>query len=580
MTTYLAYRGPDGPETWSDGAIGLGHTMLRTTEKRVNDQQPARLNRLWITADAHLDSRGELTNKLEKAGRRIERPISDAMLILHAYALWGPACVEHLRGDFSFGICDTAAKTLFCARDHFGIKPFYYADLKNVFLFSNTLNCLRQHPCVTNKLNESAIGDFLLFGLNYNKGTTTFRDILRLPPAHSLLVSCDTLQTRCYWHPPTEGRIRYARAEDYVENFKELLKSAVADRLPPDRVGIFLSGGLDSGSVAAIAREISKSCGGLPELRSYTVGYDSLIPDDEGAHARLLANYLNVPNRYMALDDVELLNNWDDPAYQFPEPVENPLSAGFFEQFRMIASDCRVALYGEGADNLMYFQMWPYIQELRRNREWRRLLEEIAWFLWIRPFPWLGIASRIQSLFRKIGRRNELPGWIAPEFARRIGLEGRWQECAILAMPAEQHATHSKAHASMLLPHWSNMFELQNPGVTRWPVEVRYPFLDLRMVDYLLAVPPFPWLYKKQLLRTAMAGRLPEILRLRRKTPLSADPVSKMFRDRGATLVNEQQLSGQICEFVCPSAMGGFCGNIASAPLRPFALNLWLKSVW
>lgn len=578
MTDFLAYRGPDGQETWSDGEMAFGHARLRTSKDRVKDRQLTELGSFWIAADAHLDSRTELTGKLEQAGRRIEPAISDSLLILHAYAEWGPKCVDHLRGDFSFGIWDRSAKTLFCARDHFGIKPFYYADLGNLFLFSNTLNCLRQHPSVTNELNESAIGDFLLFGLNYNKATTSFRDIQRLPPAHSLLVSRDAMQIGCYWRPPTGARIRYSRAEDYVERFNELLKSAVADRLPPDRVGIFLSGGLDSGAVATVAKEISRSCGNRPEVRSYTVGYDHLVPDDEGVHARTLANYLGIPNTYLALDHVKLFEKWDDPTYHFPEPVDDPLSAGLFEQFHMIATKCRVALSGEGADNLMYFQMWPYIKELRGNRQWSRLTKEVAWFLWVRPLPWLGVARRIQSHFGKIGGDGP-PRWIAPKFARRAGLIERWRECSELEVPPERHLVRPKAHASLLLPQWTEMFELGDPGVTHYPVEVRYPFLDLRIVDYLLAIPAFPWVYKKEILRRAMTGRLPEKLRLRPKTPLSEDPFVRKLRDGGNVWAKEWRFDGQICEFVSPSMIGLFHARIRAEQFRPYCLDLWLKGV-
>src|SRR4029077_2251848 len=131
-------------------------------------------------------------------------------------------------------------KQLFCARDHFGIKPFYYVQLEDLFLFSNTLNCLRMHPEVSDELNEAAIGDFLLFGLNYDNATTTFRDIQRLPPAHTMTVSQRGLQIRLYWTPPTDGRIRYAKPKEYVEHFQSLLESAVEDRLRTERVGILL----------------------------------------------------------------------------------------------------------------------------------------------------------------------------------------------------------------------------------------------------------------------------------------------------------------------------------------------------
>ena len=240
----LSYRGPDARAIWQDGAIGLGHTLLRTTHESAGEQQPASLDgRLWITADARLDSRAELIAKMERDGRKIGRSVPDSELILQAYSLWGSGCIEHLRGDFSFGIWDARTRTLFCARDHFGIKPFYYAHVGKHFVFSNTLNCVRMHPDVSEELNDSAIGDFLLFGLNYDNATTTFRDVQRLPPAHWLSISASGLKIGKYWAPPTDGRIRYARADDYVEHFQALLKDAVADRLRTDRVGILIERG-------------------------------------------------------------------------------------------------------------------------------------------------------------------------------------------------------------------------------------------------------------------------------------------------------------------------------------------------
>ena len=417
-------------------------------------------------------------------------------------------------------------------------------------MFSNTLNCLRQHPLVTTELNEAAIGDFLLFGLNYDKATTTFRDIQRLPPAHSLVVSQDKLEIRSYWQPPTEGRIRYSRSDEYLERFAELLRSAVEDRLRTDKVGIFLSGGLDSGAIAVTAKEIARSRGGVPILSSYTVGYDSLIPDDERVYASKVARHLDIPNKYMPLDHVQLFENWEHAKYRFPEPNDDPLSSGGLDGFDTIAADCRAALFGEGPDNLMYFQMWPYIKELRRTREWGRLVTETAWFLWVRPLPWRGAAQRIHSVFAKATGNTGMPRWIAPEFAKRARLEERWAECSKLLFPAKQHLVRPKAHASMLLPQWTNMFEMNDPGVTHAPVEVRYPFVDLRLVEYLLAIPAFPWAYKKRLSRKFLAGKLPREVLLRPKTPLSGDPAVAKFRLSATEWMNEDQVgwtSMRIC---------------------------------
>jgi asparagine synthase (glutamine-hydrolysing) len=314
LVKFLSYRGPDSQATWSDGLAGLGNAMLRTTWESTGEQQPGGLDgRFWITADARLDCRAELLAELERSGRGIGSTAPDSELILHAYAVWGDQCVDHLRGDFSFGIWDAGAKALFCARDHFGVKPFYYAQVGDFLVFSNTLNCVRLHPHVSDELNDRAIGDFLLFGLNYDNATTTFRDVLRLPPAHCLTFSRDGLRIERYWAPPTDGRIRYSRIEDYVENFQVLLRAAVADRLRANRAGILLSGGLDSSSVATVAKEVSAKSSRATDICGYTHVYESLIPHDDGAYASEAGEFLRVPIKFIAMDHTELFERWNDP---------------------------------------------------------------------------------------------------------------------------------------------------------------------------------------------------------------------------------------------------------------------------
>ncbi|MGA7918500.1 MAG: asparagine synthase-related protein, partial [Candidatus Acidiferrales bacterium] len=351
LTYFLLHRGPDGRETWSHESVGLGHTMLRTTLRSKLERQPTNLKHLWITTDARIDCRDELRSKIleMERGDALKPTLTDPELILRSYAAWGTDCVQHLRGDFAFAIWDAQRKMLFCARDHFGIKPFYYCELGDLFCFSNTLNCLRQLPDVSDQLNDAAIGDFLLFGLNCDNATTTFRDIRRLPAAHAMTVSSDGLRIHRYWSAPTEGRIRYERAEDYVEHFQLLLQAAVADRIAPDRTGILLSGGLDSGVVAATARELSGGTG--TDLRAYTVVYESLIPDQDGPYARHLAEFLKIPIQCVAMDRLRPFERWDEPEINTPEPVDDPFLPGLFDQFQTIAADCRVVLSGEGADN-------------------------------------------------------------------------------------------------------------------------------------------------------------------------------------------------------------------------------------
>jgi asparagine synthase (glutamine-hydrolysing) len=583
LVDFLAYRGPDAGASWTEGSVGLGHTMLRTTREAREEKQPANLDaRFWITADARLDCRAELLADLKQSGRKVSPALPDPELILHAYAAWGTRCVEQLRGDFSFAVWDAQNKQLFCARDHFGIKPLYYAPLGNVFIFSNTLNCVRLHPDVSTELNEVAIGDFLLFGLNYDNATTIFRSIERLPPAHWLTISSGGLQIKRYWAPPTDGRIRYAKGEEYIEHFQDLFERAVADRLRTEQIGILLSGGLDSSSVAAVAREVTSKSGESAEIRGYTSVYESLIPDRDADYARQAGEFLQIPVKFIPMDQVQLFEGCDDPELSWPEPIDDPFFANYFGSCRIISADCRVVLSGEGVDNLMDFQMWPYANDLRRRGEWRRLVTEIPNYLWVRPFPWRGIRARVLRLVGKDPHRPVFPEWLAADFAKRNNLQERWEEWGEHPKLTFEHPIHPKAHASLSLPQWTRMFELENAGVPRDPLEVRYPFLDLRIVNYLLALPPFPWFFQKMLLREAMAGRIPEAIRMRPKTPLQGDPVSAQLRRTGAELFNMIQWSQEAERYIDRSSLAPLHGKMAaekiSTDLRPHCLNIWLQS--
>jgi asparagine synthase (glutamine-hydrolysing) len=161
MCASLSYRGPDAQEIWSEGPIGFEHAMLQTAGESPGDRQPSSLDgHVWITADARVDGRGDLIRELQGKGRHAARSATDAELILHAYHAWGELCVQHLLGDFAFAIWDGRSRRLICVRDHFGVKPFYYAPTRGCLVFGNTLNCLRlhalhKHPLITPEWSAS-----------------------------------------------------------------------------------------------------------------------------------------------------------------------------------------------------------------------------------------------------------------------------------------------------------------------------------------------------------------------------------------------------------------------------------------
>ena len=585
LTQFLSYRGPDAVEVWSDGAVGFGHTMLRTTGESRTERQPANLDgKFWITADCRLDQRGELRARFAKEGLRLSQPAPDCELILNAYAVWGAECVQHLAGDFSFALWDAIGQTLYLVRDHFGIKPFYYAALGDLVVFSNTLNCVREHPAVSGELNDTAVADFLLFGLNCERSTTTFRDVQRLPPAHVLAVSQKQLETKRYWRVPSDGRIRYGHAGDYIGHFKSLLDAAVSDRMRAERVGILLSGGLDSGSVAATAAALRAQSPESMELRAYTVTYGSLLSDHDSEPARKIADYLGIPIRSLNMDSLRVFDRWDDPALMWPEPVEDPLFAGLYDQFGPIAAECRTVFSGEGSDNLMLFEMWPYAADMLRRHEWRSFCSQLSAYVILRR-----ARLNVRRLVRRLSRRTpplRFPSWIAADFARRMNLKERWRSVQVRWKNSDgpPHPVAPKGYASLALPHWTFLFEQSDPGVTRCPVEVLYPFLDLRIVNYLLALPPLPWFFEKHLLREVMRERLPETTRVRPKTAMPEDPVLAVLRSNPderswAELAWSEEMSGYVDRAALVRPDGDMDAELARTNLRPYCLNFWLRSL-
>jgi asparagine synthase (glutamine-hydrolysing) len=514
MADELSCCGPDGSGTWSDGPAGLTHALLSFSADSPDEPQPATLDgRRRLVADARLDGRAELARELRSHGIEARPETADAELLLHAYAVWGERCPEHLLGDFAFAIWDPERRSLFCARDHFGVVPFYYSETADAFLFANVLRALRRHPGVSETLDERAIGDFLLFGLNLDPATTSFADIRSLPPGHSLVLDERGLRIRRYWEPDTAPpTLRLPSQRDYVDRFRETFDRAVADRLRTTSVATHLSGGMDSTSIAASAREVLAARGESFDLRAYTIVYERLVDEEEGHYAALVARRLGIPwERVVAEEHVgrpqATSNGWATP-----EPsVDLQRSAGL-EIARRTAAFSRTLLAGIGGDPL--FHVRP--SRPRSAAEWSDLLRYSSLRLRHGHVPHLGVRTALRRATR--GSRPvspELPSWLAADFARRAGLAERLH--AVLAV-----RTASDAYGGLLGSAWPALFAWAHPGTHGLPVRVLHPFFDVRLAEVVWSTPRYPWRPGKHLLREAMRDRLPAAVLARPKTLLYA----------------------------------------------------------
>lgn len=581
MMEPLRFRGPDAEHVWVSGNVALGHTMLRTTREAEAERQPLTLDgKVWITADARVDARSELIAALAAHGHPRADSATDPELILRAYQTWGRDCPRHLLGDFAFAIWDAPNRALFCARDHLGVKPFFYARVGDCVVFSNTLNSVRAHPDVSSALNEAAIYDLLVERLNTDTAASFFADIRRLPPAHTVHCSCaDTAPAPLrYWTAPIREPVRYKRAEDYIDRFKELLECAVSDRLRTNRVALFMSGGLDSVAVAATAKKLLGAGPGAFELNAYCWDYEALFPHQEPHYSRLVGRALGIPVQYLSLAGYRLYDGWNEFVDQMPEPLHEPLLAYHVDAVRATQGTGRVVLTGEGGDEIFRHHWRSYIAQLWRAGRYTRILADILPNVWRRRRRLLtdGLPARLRHYLLPQKDVVTVPAWVRADLAKRAGGIAR----ASGLLNGRQDPFHPAAHQILTSAILVSVLESYDAQFTFTACEARHPLLDVRLVEYALSIPPVPWCQDKHLLRMAMPGCVPEEIRRRPKTPLGVDPVQEVAKRQDAPWVDALLRDRRLAPYVQAEKLPPFSPQLAAldlwAVLAPASLRLWL----
>lgn len=582
LADYLAFRGPDAQQLWAEGPVGLAHAVLRTTRESEGERQPLTVDgRVWIVADGRVDGRKELISALlREAGsdQSISAGVPDVELILRAYLVWGESCLERLLGDFAFVIWDAERQQLFAARDHFGVKPMFYATVNNLLLISNTLDCLRKYPAISNRLDDVAIADFLLFDLIEEPGATAFAEIRRVPPAHLLTSAAGKVSIRRYWQLSVSEPLRYRRKSDYIERFCELLDLAVADRLRSESAGVLMSGGLDSTTVAASAKRVLIQRGNSNGLRAYTEVLDQLIPHEERRYATLAAKFLQVPIEFHVSDDARIFQLAER---HVPEPEHMAWPDKTASQLRQISARNRVVLTGFGADPTLSSLLSVHFRSLLEKGQLGRAIADAVHYLSAEGrFSRLYLRVRLRHWFPSKTDRPWWPEWLNPDLDKRLMLRDRWAERTRDVLPVG--AVRPIAQKQMAAALWPRLFEGFDSGTTRVPVEVSYPFFDLRLVNFLLALSAVPWCADKELLRLAARGVLPDQVRLRRKSPLHADPVITLLQRPDSAWVDRFEPTAELERYVIrrrvPAVFKKTDSWGAWINLRPLSLNFWLRS--
>jgi len=556
MTDAIAHRGPDGIRHWVSGEVSLGHCMLQTTPESLYETQPLtdETGALCLTMDGRVDNREELLDALESAGVRL-RDDTDAELVLKSYECWGTECPRRIIGDFVFAIWDGRERQLFCARDPLGNKPFtYYWDGGRRFMWGSELHQILEDANVPREPNEGMVAEYLSVRM-MNAEETLYKGILRLPASHFLLIRNGQLTKRQYWDVDPEKQIRYSSDDEYADHFREVFKEAVRCRLRSHApVGSQLSGGLDSSSIVCMAQEIYRQ--GLTQDRgfeTFSMVYPGL-PCDESEYIRAVVEHADLRANYMRLMDPQ--PEWLIHQVRVYKDICDYPNGTQSDPTRSLAREkgCRVLLTGMGGDERVFGNL-HYLADFVRQGRARALLQEFRlhdlrlaskrgmWTL-LRYAVVPAFPNSVRMIMKSIRQRARgwrgSMDWISPEFARRVNLKARVDPNTSRG-PC---ANHCQALLYGLLTNGGQFhgMEIEDRSASWFGLEQRHPFRDRRMVDLSFALPENQRFrrYQKFVLRQAMRGCLPEVVRQRRDKTAFPDVMVRALDSIGGELLSRQ----------------------------------------
>lgn len=372
LTDALAHRGPDGRgvDFLSPGnaiglpgvAVGLGHRRLSIIDLSGGAQP------MWdadyaagIIFNGEIYNFRQLRTELEAAGRRFLTH-SDTEVILQGWRVWGPRVVDRLEGMFAFAIWDTTTRTLFLARDRFGIKPLYYSIPRpGQIIFASEIRPLlraAEHPA---RINKPALYEYLLRGWSAQE-TTIFSGIQQLQPGCFMLFDptrgSNAAHIERYWRLQKPGTAAAAPAGEIADRLRTLFDDAVSSHLVADvEVGVLLSGGLDSSAVAASMAKLVDP----KSIHAFTIGFG--LPDDEIPFARSAASHCGIKSNELLVDPSVFSSRFTDCIESLEEPIAHPVMQTTWQAAQFVRKHVKVALLGEGSDEL--FAGYPHYRLFR-----------------------------------------------------------------------------------------------------------------------------------------------------------------------------------------------------------------------
>ena len=497
----LNYWSADAVGIWTNNQIGLGHLMLFNTSDSLNDIQPYQHSesKLVITSDSRLDNREEIYSKLSITTSNSDL-FSDSQLILQLYLKYSEKCLDHIIGDFAFAIYDQYNNTLFCARDHLGVKPFYYFISEDYFIFSSEILGLLPLSLIKKEIRENYLCEVLYADFPFSLNETCYKYIYRLEPSNAYIIKPDLEFKFKYWDLVHRNDIFYKQEQDYIDHSVDLLQKSVNTRCRRVySIGSELSGGIDSSTITILAHKES-----IKNQINFST-YSNTLKDnllgkvypyfDEREYVLDVCNAYNISYSFI---------DWSEFDFYFLIDKQIEIGGGlidigssrnaFVHSQKANKNGVRVLLSGFTGDELVSYQGSLRLKELLQKGDLFNFYKEYS--LWLEKkntniykniflyvineyFPNLikfykkYVKQLDYDLFKFFNDKNYYVKSLRKNY-KNIYNNNSCADCQLSMING---------------PHVPFRFEGENIGSTSFKIEYRYPLADIRLLDFYLNIP-------------------------------------------------------------------------------------------
>ena len=552
MTDSLYHRGPDDEGYYIDSVIALGHRRLSIIDLSSAGHQPMSNEdgTVWLTYNGEIYNYRELASELRTRGHTFKSR-TDSEIIIHAYEEWGEKCLNKFNGMWAFALWDSKKNRLFCARDRFGIKPFYYYYDRNRFVFASEIKAILTDATIPCQPDDSTIVDYLAYPYSDyidHSEATFFTGIRRLMPAHYMLISSTgDIHVSRYWDLHPEIRTNHLTDGEAARRFYDLFEDSIRLRLQSEvPLGTCLSGGLDSSSIVCMVNRLTFDSGVNAEVigdRQKT--FSACFEDnacDESEYIEAVVEKSKVEPHFTFPQGKDLFELAPKFISDQGEPVAGTSQwAGWLVMRLARERGMKVVLNGQGADEILagygsYFlanfkdlfsglRFYRLMNEINRYSEyhgyprWWLVRELLRHFIPFHPFRWKR---------RLLGNEEThlSPLWLNKEYVTAYGhtMENR--------IRYNGHLDQSLYHF-LTFERLPSLLRYEDRNSMAFSIESRLPFLDYRLVEFCFSLPSDQKIRNgsgKIVLRNALNGILPQVVQERIKKIGFATPEATWFR--------------------------------------------------